>query len=136
FIQLAVALYPGDIAAERAAKKRAGRTQAARSTAMQALLAYKAAKGEPAYSDANGSLRLTWGKVTGRVRDGEIWTPFTTAEGLLAKHRGTGEFDAPEAALAAIGKRAYGPYASPELGTLPVDFLSSVDITNGNSGSA
>lgn len=136
FISLAVALYPGDIVAERAEKDRAGRTQAARSATMQGLLAYRASLGQPAYPDANGSLRLTWGKVTGRTRDGQIWTPFTTAEGLLAKHTGKGEFDAPDAAVAAIRAKDYGPYASPELGTLPVDFLSTADITNGNSGSA
>lgn len=136
FIQLAVALYPGDIAAERMEKERSGRTQAARATYMQGLLAYRASLGQPVYPDANGSLRLTWGKVTGRTRDGQIWTPFTTAEGLLAKHTGKGEFDAPDAAIAAIKARDYGRYASRELGTLPVDFLSTVDITNGNSGSS
>ncbi|MBI1187309.1 MAG: hypothetical protein GC206_08280 [Alphaproteobacteria bacterium] len=61
---------------------------------------------------------------------------FTTAEGMLAKHTGTGEFDAPDRAVALVGARDYGRYASRDLGTLPVDFLSTVDITNGNSGSA
>ncbi|RNJ42573.1 peptidase S46 family protein [Mesorhizobium erdmanii] len=136
FIKLAVALYPGDIAAERAAKDRAGRRQAARATYMQGLRAYRHAIGRPVYPDANGSLRITWGKVTGRTRDGQIWTPFTTAEGLLAKHTGKGEFYAPDAAVAAIRAKDYGPYVAPALGTLPVDFMSTVDITNGNSGSA
>lgn len=136
FIKLAVALYPGDMAGERAEKERSGRTQAARSVYMQGLLAYRASLGQPVHPDANGSLRLTWGKVTGRTRDGQIWTPFTTAEGLLAKHTGKGEFDAPDAAIAAIRAKDYGPYAAPELGTLPVDFMSTVDITNGNSGSS
>lgn len=101
---------------------------------MQGLLAYRRSLGQPVYPDANGSLRLTWGK--GRTRDGQIWTPFTTAEGLLAKHTGKGEFDAPDAAIAAIRAKDYGPYAAPALGTLPVDFMSTVDITNGNSGSS
>ncbi|WP_027168838.1 S46 family peptidase [Mesorhizobium sp. WSM3224] len=136
FIKLAVALYPGDIAAERAAKDRAGRTQAARANYVQGLLAYGNAIGRPIYPDANGSLRLTWGKVTGQTRDGQIWAPFTTAEGLLAKHTGKGEFDAPDAAVAAIRAKNYGSYVAPELGTLPVDFMSTVDITGGNSGSA
>ncbi|MGX9148274.1 S46 family peptidase [Mesorhizobium sp. 128a] len=135
FFKLAVALYPGDIAAERARKDRAGRTHAARAAYVQSLLAYRNAIGRPVYPDANGSLRLSWGKVTGRTRDGQIWTPFTTAEGLLAKHTGRGEFDAPETAVSAIRAKDYGPYVAPELGTLPVDFMSTVDITNGNSGS-
>ncbi|WP_284284403.1 S46 family peptidase, partial [Mesorhizobium amorphae] len=121
---------------EDAKKDRAGRTQAARATYMQGLRAYRQAIDRPLYPDANGSLRLSWGKVTGQKRDGQIWTPFTTAEGLLAKHTGKGEFDAPDAVVAAIGAKDYGPYVAPALGTLPVDFLSTVDITNGNSGSA
>jgi hypothetical protein len=35
-----------------------------------------------------------------------------------------------------IKAKDYGRYVAPELGTLPVDFLSTVDITNGNSGSS
>ncbi|HEX7873430.1 MAG TPA: S46 family peptidase [Sphingobium sp.] len=136
FIKLAVALYPGDGESERKEKDRAGRTQAARSITMQGLLAYRKAQGRPVYPDANGSLRLTWGKVTGRTRDGQIWTPFTTAEGLLAKQTGKGEFNAPATAIAAIKAKDYGAYADPVLGTLPVDFMSTVDITNGNSGSS
>lgn len=136
FIKLAIALYPGDMAGERAEKERGGRTQAARSAYMQGLLVYKKAASLPVYPDANSSLRLTWGKVTGRTRDGQIWTPFTTAEGLLAKHTGKGEFNAPAKAIAAIRAKDYGPYTAPALGTLPVDFMSTVDITNGNSGSA
>jgi hypothetical protein len=136
FIQLAVALQPGDNAEEKKEKDRTGRTQAARSVYLQGLLAYRKAIGQPIYPDANGSLRLTWGKVEGRTRDGQIWTPFTTAEGLVAKQTGKGEFNAPAAAIAAIKAKDYGPYIAPALGTLPVDFMSTVDITNGNSGSS
>ncbi|MET0362926.1 MAG: S46 family peptidase [Sphingobium sp.] len=136
FIRLAVALYAGDMDGEAKEKDRAGRTQAARSVTMQGLLAYRKAMNQPIYPDANGSLRLTWGKVMGRVRDGQIWTAFTTAEGLAAKQTGKGEFDAPDAAIAAIRTKDYGPYIAPALGTLPVDFMSNVDITNGNSGSS
>ena len=129
-------MSPADLEAERESKDRAGRIQAARSRYMEGMLAFAEATGRPIYPDANGSLRLTYGRVTGRQQDGQIWTPFTTAEGMAAKHTGTGEFDAPDRAIAAVRARDYGPYASPELGTLPVDFLSTVDITNGNSGSA
>jgi len=136
FIRLAVAASPGDLAAERRSKDLAGRLQAARSRYMVGMLAYAEATNRPIYPDANGSLRFTYGRVTGRVQDGQTWTAFTTAEGMIAKHTGTGEFDAPERAVELIRARDYGRYASPELGTLPVDFLSTVDITNGNSGSA
>jgi hypothetical protein len=136
FIQLAVAAYPRDIAREREAKERAGKLQAARSAYMRGMLAFAESQGRTLYPDANGSLRFTYGKVTGKTVDGQIWTPFTTAEGLVAKQTGKGEFNAPQKAIDLIKAKDYGRWASPELGTLPVDFMSTVDITNGNSGSS
>lgn len=136
FLKLAVVLYPGDMVIERGDKDRSGRTQAARADYLKGFLDYRESQGQPTYPDANGSLRLTWGKVSGRERDGEVWTSFTTAEGLLAKHTGKGEFSAPASAVAAIRAGDYGSYVSSELETLPVNFMSTVDITNGNSGSA
>ncbi len=136
FIRLAVAAYDEDIRREAEAKARSGDIQRARSAYMAGRLAYAQSQGKSLYPDANGSLRFTWGKVTGRARDGQIWTPFTTAEGLAAKHTGKGEFDAPDKMIQLIQAKDYGRYASPALRTLPVDYLSTVDITNGNSGSS
>ena len=136
FIQLAVATYDEAMAAEAADKTRSGQVQKARSAVMAARLAYAASLGKTMYPDANGSLRFTYGKVTGKTVDGQIWPPFTTAEGIVAKHTGRGEFDAPDKMIDLIKAKDYGRYVAPELGTLPVDFLSTVDITNGNSGSS
>jgi hypothetical protein len=136
WIRLAVATYAEDREREAAEEARAGDIQRARATYMASRLAYAAAQGKTLYPDANGSLRFTYGHVRGKTRDGLVWTPFTTAEGLAAKHRGSGEFDAPDRMLELIRARDYGRYAAPALGTLPVDFLSTVDITNGNSGSS
>lgn len=136
FVQLAVAAFASDFRDEQAEKDRDGRIQQARSEYMQGMLAWAKAEGKPMYPDANGSLRVTYGKVTGKQRDGMIWTPFTTAEGLVAKNTGKGEFAAPDKLVARIRARGYGRYAAKELGTLPVDFMSTVDITNGNSGSS
>ena len=44
-------------------------------------------------------------------------------------------FDAPDDVLSAIAEQEWGPYADPELGSVPVDFLSTLDTTGGNSGS-
>ena len=136
FIRLAVAAYPTMMADESKAKARSGRIQAARSVVMGGQLAFAKSQGRTLYPDANGSLRFTYGKVTGKTRDGQIWTPFTTAEGVVAKQTGRGEFDAPDSAIASLKARDFGTYADPKLGTLPVNFLSTVDITNGNSGSS
>lgn len=136
FIKLAVATYDEAMADEAKEKERSGIVQKARSKVMEARLAYAASQGKAMYPDANGSLRFTYGKVTGKAVDGQIWTPFTTAEGIVAKHTGRGEFDAPDKMIELIKAKDYGRYAAPELGTLPVDYLSTVDITNGNSGSS
>lgn len=136
FIQLAVAAYPTMMSDESRAKARSGRIQAARSVVMGGQLAFAKSQERTLYPDANGSLRFTYGKVTGKTRDGQIWTPFTTAEGVVAKQTGRGEFDAPDAAIASLKAKDFGNYADPKLGTLPVNFLSTVDITNGNSGSS
>lgn len=136
FIQLAVATYDEALAAEAEEKARSGEVQKARSKVMEARLAYAASLGKTMYPDANGSLRFTYGKVTGKAVDGQVWTPFTTAEGIVAKHTGRGEFDAPDKMIELIKAKDYGSYVAPELGTLPVDFMSTVDITNGNSGSS
>lgn len=136
FIKLAVAAHPTVIADENKTKARSGRLQAARSVVMAGQLAFAKSQGRTLYPDANGSLRFTYGKVTGKKRDGQIWTPFTTAVGVIAKQTGRGEFDAPDAAIASMKAKDFGSYADPTLGTLPVNFLSTVDITNGNSGSS
>ena len=136
FIRLAVAMYPGDIAAEAKSKDRQGRMQAARSVYLAGMRAWGDATGKPLYPDANGSLRFTYGHVGGKARDGQVWTPFTTAEGLVAKQTGKGDFNAPAPFIAALKAKDWGPYAHPTLKTLPVNYLSNVDITNGNSGSS
>jgi hypothetical protein len=91
--------------------------------------------------DANSTLRVTYGVVKGvSPRDGLYYLPQTTLAGVLAKHRaGDEEFDVPASvreAIRAQRARRGGPFVDPKLGDVPVDFLSSVDTTGGNSGSA
>jgi Peptidase S46 len=83
--------------------------------------------------DANSTLRITYGTV--RRFDG-AGSPFTTATEILKKDKGTAPFDAPKPLLAAIEKRQWGRWASPAAGgSVPLDFISDVDTTGGNSGS-
>ncbi len=83
---------------------------------------------------------MTYGRVLGvSPRDGIVYGPQTTLAGVAEKATGTGDFDAPKKELEAIAARKAGkktPYADPKLGDVPVNFLSTVDITGGNSGSA
>ncbi len=89
--------------------------------------------------DANGTLRITYGTVKSfkpGSKDEADW-PFTTASQILAKDKGKEPFDAPKKLLDAVKAKNYGKYADPTLGgELAVDFLSDLDITGGNSGSA
>jgi hypothetical protein len=93
----------------------------------------------PVAPDANSTLRVTYGQVLGvDGRDGVYWKPFTTLAGIEQKHTGEGEFDAPAAQMKAIAALRQGketPYLKESLNDVPVDFLSSVDTTGGNSGS-
>ncbi|MGL5838264.1 MAG: S46 family peptidase [Sphingorhabdus sp.] len=136
FIQLAVAAFPYSQKRLDEAKEMSGKLNAAWRTVMAGQLEFAKVQGKPAYPDANGSLRITYGKVAGRVQDGMAWGAFTTAEGMVAKQRGRGEFNAPAKAVDLVKAKDYGRYVSPELGTLPVNYLTTVDITGGNSGSA
>jgi hypothetical protein len=84
--------------------------------------------------DANGTLRITYGTVKPLEADQPA---FTTASQIPAKDKGVDPFDAPKPLLEAIKAKRYGRYADRTLGNeVPVDFLSDLDITNGNSGSA
>lgn len=135
FIQLAVALSADDEAREEKARALNKQTQVARDAYLAALAEYRRETGAPVYPDADGTLRISSGRIEGRVRDGETWDPFTSQSGLIEKQRGEGDFDAPSRLIAALGNGDFGNYGAVDGGQLPVNFLSSADITNGNSGS-
>jgi hypothetical protein len=92
--------------------------------------------GKPLYPDANGSLRLTYGKVVGyHPHDAVYYQPFTTLAGVLEKNTGAEPFNCPEKLFRLHQAKDFGGYADPKLKDVPVDFLGDTDITGGNSGS-
>ena len=136
FIKLAVALYDHDMALEAADKDRAGRMAELRPDYMQAIIDWQASQGFAAYPDANSTLRVTYGTVLGgSPQDGLIYAPFTTLEGIPAKDTGEEPFNAPQRELDLIEAKDYGRYEFEPLGSVPVNFLSDLDSTGGNSGS-
>jgi len=136
FVRLAVALYPYRLADEEEDKARDGRMQAFRPDYMNTLIAWNAAQGRPVYPDANGTLRVTYGTVFGgSPRDGIVYEPFTRLEGIVEKDTGEAPFDAPPTLLERVAAKDYGAYALESIGSVPVDFLSDLDTTGGNSGS-
>lgn len=135
-IQFAVAIMPTVLKLEEEGKTRAGDTLVARPVYLQAVADYKKSKGEFIYPDANSSLRITFGNVMGYTKtDGSKQPPFTLLEEVAAKATGVAPFDAPQVQLEAIKAKRHVGLADKRLGTVPVNFLSDLDITGGNSGS-
>jgi len=128
FIQVALAMRPMLKAFEERAEARAG---ARLLLAPKYAVAMREALDGALAPDANSTLRVTYGTVK---RRGDA-RPFTVASEIPAKDKGEDPFDAPKALLDAVKAKAWGPYADPTLGDVPVDFLSDVDTTGGNSGS-
>ena len=121
---------------EEKAKTVYGTALQARPTYLAAIADYKRSKGVAVYPDANSSLRITYGQVKGYTGlDGTVYTPFTKLEEVAAKETGAEPFDNPKALLDAVAAKRYGGLADARLGTVPVNFLSDLDITGGNSGS-
>lgn len=136
FIQLAVALYASDRQREDKNEALAGEFAQARPQYMAAMIAWQESQGQAVYPDANSTLRVTFGTVQGKSpKDGVYWTPFTSLRGIMQKSTGEEPFDSPPALLNAIKAGDYGPYAMDSLDSVPVNFLSTVDTTGGNSGS-
>jgi hypothetical protein len=95
-------------------------------------------KGASMYPDANFTLRVTYGRVAGYTSHGKQ-VPFTTRFGdmfKLAESRGnTGDFALPKKLQS--WRRSIGDATFAEkFASLQVDFVTTNDITGGNSGSA
>lgn len=83
------------------------------------------------YPDANFTKRLSYGHVSGYAQ--QPW--HTTADGVLRKEKpGDPEFSLPPALHDLLTRRDYGPWADTD-GTLHTCFVTTNDITGGNSGS-
>ena len=90
----------------------------------------------PSYPDANFTIRLTYGNVKPySPRDGVFYKFYTTTDGIIEKEDPENrEFNVPAKLKELIEKKDFGRYAMPN-GDMPVCFLSTNDITGGNSGS-
>ena len=137
FIRLAVALYDTEMQIEDATKALQGQSAALQPLYMQAIIDWQKSKGSLAYPDANSTLRVTYGNVLGgSPKDGLIYEPFTRLEGILEKDTGESPFNAPAKLLSLIEEKQYGPYKLDSINSVPVNFLTDLDSTGGNSGSA
>ena len=87
------------------------------------------------FSDANSTMRLTYGKIEGsKPRDGISYDWFTTIDGIIDKfNTGESDFKIPARLNDLYQQKNYGRYGNN--GTLNICFLGSNHTTGGNSGS-
>lgn len=134
---LAAALFPLEESIRQKGKRNEGALYRWEPLYVEALSAWRGGLVSP---DANSTLRVTYGTVASVTdKAGVDQGAQTTLTQLAAKITGAGDFRAPAALLQAIDARRGGratPYLDPRLKDVPVDYLSTVDITGGNSGSA
>jgi hypothetical protein len=92
--------------------------------------------GKAMYPDANFTMRMTYGTVKNySPKDGVIYDYVTTLDGVMQKEDPNNwEFVVPEKLKELYAKKDFGPYALKD-GRMPVAFLTTNDITGGNSGS-
>ena len=89
------------------------------------------------YPDANFSMRVSYGAVKSyRPRDGVFYDYVTTSKGVLEKYiAGDYEFDLPAKQIELLKNKDFGQYIDKRTNDLVIGFITSNDITGGNSGS-
>lgn len=137
-LDLALALRPDEKAVRERDDAFAGAMLLLAPKYAEASRAFARSKGKADIApDANGTLRLTYGTVRGyKPAPGAApYAPFSTLGELLKKNTGKEPFNAPQALLDADKQNRKGAYLFGDIGDVPVDFLTDLDITGGNSGS-
>ncbi|NIM10871.1 MAG: S46 family peptidase [Candidatus Aminicenantes bacterium] len=133
FIQLAVALYPTYQEQKEKQKRQKGILDELMS---QLINVKKEFMGIEFIPDANGTLRLTYGRIRGySPADAVYYRPFTTLAGVIQKNTGKHPFNAPKKLIHLYETTKPGLFAHPELKDVPVAMLYNTDTTGGSSGS-
>ena len=89
------------------------------------------------YPDANFSMRVSYGNVKSYApRDAVKYDYVTTSKGILEKYvAGDYEFDLPTKQVELLKKKDFGQYIDKTRNDLVIGFITTNDITGGNSGS-
>jgi hypothetical protein len=137
FIMFARSMFNEGMEREKKNKARSSLQQKNISIFIKSLRRFYKSQGKDIYPDANGTLRVTFGNVMGvELNDGVYYRPFTTLEGISQKNTGISPFEVDTKQLKLINNKEYGSYEFSEIGSVPVNYISNLDITNGNSGSS
>ena len=92
----------------------------------------------PHYSDANFTMRLSYGQVGGFTMNGEPSGYYTTAESIVKKMEQSGkiaDYIAEPIMKELLSADDFGKYLDKTTGKMQLCFLTNNDITGGNSGS-
>ncbi len=104
---------------------------------LKGIMEMNPAAAKKMYPDANFSMRVSYGNVKSyNPRDGVHYDYITTSKGLLEKYvPGDYEFDLPAKQIELLKKKDFGQYIDKSRNDLVVGFITTNDITGGNSGS-
>ncbi len=104
---------------------------------MKGIMEMNPAAVKKMYPDANFSMRVSYGNVKSYApRDAVKYDYVCTSKGILEKYvAGDYEFDLPTKQVELLKKRDFGQYIDKAKNDLVVTFITTNDITGGNSGS-
>lgn len=104
---------------------------------MKGIMEMNPASVKKMYPDANFSMRVSYGNVKSyNPRDAVHYDYVTTGKGILEKYiPGDYEFDLPAKEIELLKKHDFGQYIDKARNDLVTDFITTNDITGGNSGS-
>lgn len=104
---------------------------------MKGIMEMNPAAVKKMYPDANFSMRVSYGNVKSYApRDAVKYDYVCTSKGILEKYvAGDYEFDLPAKQVELLKKRDFGQYIDKAKNDLVVTFITTNDITGGNSGS-
>lgn len=104
---------------------------------MKGIMAMNPAAVKKMYPDANFSMRVSYGNVKSyKPRDAVQYDYICTGKGILEKYKaGDYEFDLPTKQIELMKKKDFGQYIDKGRNDLVVNFITTNDITGGNSGS-
>ncbi len=104
---------------------------------LKGIMEMDPAKAKMMYPDATFTMRVSYGSVKSyRPRDAVYYDYVTTSKGLLEKYKpGDYEYDLPAKQIELLKKKDFGQYMDRVRKDLVIGFITTNDITGGNSGS-
>ncbi|MGN6294158.1 MAG: S46 family peptidase [Chitinophagaceae bacterium] len=104
---------------------------------LKGIMEMDTVKAKKMYPDATFTMRVSYGAVKPyRPKDAVFYDYVTTSKGILEKYiPGDYEFDLPARQIELLKNKDFGQYADPVRKDLVACFITTNDITGGNSGS-